>query len=314
MTAWTWLALAGAIAVALVVWAEVRHHAAAQAAGRRFLRHPTASLGVFILAFFVTLALAAPLVAPYDPTRQLDPVHLQNQPPSLRFLLGTDVYGRDVWSRLVYGARLSLGIGTLAMLVAVTVGAGVGALAGYFRHWLDAILMRGVDVGLAVPRIFVLLMAVALWERLPLAALVLLIGLTGWFVTSRLVRAEVLSLREREFVAAAQAVGAGPTRVIFRHVLPNAAAPIIVSAALGIGNVILLEAGLSFLGIGVPSPLPSWGSMIHDGWQWIVAAPWTSGFPGLAIAFVVMALNAVGDGLRDALDPRDTLDPRKEGT
>ena len=274
MTAWTWLALAGAIVVALVAAAQVRRHAAARAAGRRFLRHPTASLGVFILAFFVTLALAAPLVAPYDPTRQLDPVHLQNQPPSLRFLLGTDVYSRDVWSRLVYGARLSLGIGTLAMLVAVTVGAGVGAVAGYFRHWLDAILMRGVDVGLA----------------------------------------EVLSLRERECVAAAQAVGAGPTRVILRHVLPNAAAPIIVSAALGIGNVILLEAGLSFLGIGVPSPLPSWGSMIHDGWQWIVAAPWTSGFPGLAIAFVVMALTAVGDGLRDALDPRDTLDPRKEGT
>ena len=304
MTVLTWLALGGAVAVALVAAAEVRRYAAVRAAGRRFLRHPTATAGVFILVFFITTALAASLVAPYAPAEQIDPVHLQNQPPSIRFPLGTDVYSRDVWSRLVYGARLSLGIGTIAMLVAVTVGAGVGAAAGYWRGGIDAVLMRSVDVGLAMPRMFVLLMAVALWERLPLAVLVLLIGLTGWFGTSRLVRAEVLALREREFVAAARAVGAGPTRVIFRHVLPNAAAPIIVSAALGIGNVILLEAGLSYLGLGVPSPLPSWGSIIYDGQPYIATAPWTAGFPGLAIAFVVLALNAVGDGLRDALDPR----------
>ena len=304
MTVLTWLALGGAVAVALVAAAEVRRYAAVRAAGRRFLRHPTATAGVFILVFFITTALAASLVAPYAPAEQIDPVHLQNQPPSIRFPLGTDVYSRDVWSRLVYGARLSLGIGTIAMLVAVTVGAGVGAAAGYWRGGIDAVLMRSVDVGLAMPRTFVLLMAVALWERLPLAVLVLLIGLTGWFGTSRLVRAEVLALREREFVAAARAVGAGPTRVIFRHVLPNAAAPIIVSAALGIGNVILLEAGLSYLGLGVPSPLPSWGSIIYDGQPYIATAPWTAGFPGLAIALVVLALNAVGDGLRDALDPR----------
>jgi len=304
VSVWTWLALAGAVAVALLVVEEVQRAARNSGAGRRFLRHPTAAPGVFILAFFVTVAIAAPLVAPYEPSRQLDIVHLQSQPPSLRFLLGTDLYSRDVWSRLVYGARVSLGIGTLAMLIAVTVGASVGAVAGYFRRWVDAGLMRLVDVGLAMPRIFVLLIAVALWERVPLAVLVLLIGLTGWFATSRLVRAEVLSLREREFVAAARALGAGPARVIFRHVLPNAAAPVIVSAALGIGNVMLLEAGLSFLGLGVPSPAPSWGSMIFDGWQLIAAAPWTAIFPGLAIAVVVMALNAVGDALRDALDPR----------
>jgi len=304
VTVLTWLALGGAVAVALVAAAEVRRYAAVRAAGRRFLRHPTATAGVFILVFFITTALAASLVAPYAPAEQIDPVHLQNQPPSIRFPLGTDVYSRDVWSRLVYGARLSLGIGTIAMLVAVTVGAGVGAAAGYWRGGIDAVLMRSVDVGLAMPRMFVLLMAVALWERLPLAVLVLLIGLTGWFGTSRLVRAEVLALREREFVAAARAVGAGPTRVIFRHVLPNAAAPIIVSAALGIGNVILLEAGLSYLGLGVPSPLPSWGSIIYDGQPYIATAPWTAGFPGLAIALLVLALNAVGDGLRDALDPR----------
>lgn len=304
MTFWTWLALAGAVTVAVLVVEEVQRAGRAGGAGRRFLRHPTAAPGVFILAFFATIALAAPLVAPYEPSRQLDIVHLQNQPPSLRFLLGTDLYSRDVWSRLIYGARLSLGIGTLAMLIAVTVGAGVGAVAGYFRRWADAGLMRLVDVGLAMPRIFVLLIAVALWERVPLAVLVLLIGLTGWFGTSRLVRAEVLSVREREFVAAARVLGAGPARVIFRHVLPNAAAPVIVSAALGIGNVMLLEAGLSFLGLGVPSPAPSWGSMIFDGSQLIAAAPWTALFPGVAIALVVMALNAVADALRDALDPR----------
>src|SRR2546425_11445388 len=193
---------------------------------------------------------------------------------------------------------------SIAMLVAVTAGVGVGAVAGYVRRWVDAVLMRSVDVGLAMPRMFVLLMAVALWEHVPLAVLVLLIGLTGWFGTSRLVRAEVLSLREREFVAAARALGAGAGRVIFRHVLPNAAAPIIVSAALGIGHMMLLEAGLSFLGMGVPSPTPSWGNMIADGWHKMAVAWWSATFPGLAISLVVMALNAVGDALRDALDPR----------
>jgi len=301
MTVGTWLALAGALVLALVVGAEARR--AAGPVGRRFFRHPTAAPGLVVLAFFVTLALAAPVIAPYPWYLQLDPVHLANQPPSWRFPLGTDPLSRDVWSRLVFGARFSLGIGSLAMLVAVSVGAAVGAVAGYFRRWPDAVLMRLVDVGLAIPRIFVLLVIVALWDRVSLPVLVLLIGLTGWFGTSRLVRAEVLSLREREFVAAARALGARPGRVIFRHVLPNTTAPIIVSAALGIGSVMLLEAGLSYLGIGVPSPKPSWGNMIAEGQDRLASAPWTSLFPGLAISLVVMALNAVGDALRDALDP-----------
>jgi peptide/nickel transport system permease protein len=169
---------------------------------------------------------------------------------------------------------------------------------------VDAVLMRVVDVGLAFPRIFLLLVIVALWDTLPFGGLVLLIGLTSWFGTSRLVRAEVLALRERPFVDGARALGAGPARVIFRHILPNAAAPLIVSAALGIGNVMLLEAGLSFLGAGVQPPTPSWGNMIADAQGQLANAPWTSLFPGLAIALVVMALNAVGDALRDALDPR----------
>ncbi len=265
--------MGGAAVLALAVVAALRRRVRATAPGRRFFRHPTAVPGLFVLTFFVTIAFAAPVVAPYPPYYQIDIEH-PNHPPSAQFLLGTDPLSRDVWSRVVYGARVSLGIGAVAMLVAATVGTAVGAVAGYFRRWVDTTLMRLVDVGLAMPRIFVLLMAVALWEHIALWVLVLLIGLTGWFGTSRLVRAEVLSLREREFVAAARALGAGAGRVIFRHVLPNAAAPIIVSAALGIGHMMLLEAGLSFLGMGVPSPTPSWQHdrrrMAQDGRRLVV--------------------------------------------
>ncbi|MBI1967464.1 MAG: ABC transporter permease [Gemmatimonadetes bacterium] len=304
MTPRTWLALLAALTVAIAAVALLRRRAARTPAGREFFRHPPAAPGLAVLGFFAIVAIGARLVAPYHPAAQLDIVGLQNQAPSWAHPLGTDTFSRDTWSRLVFGARISLAVGALAMLVAVTVGSIVGAMAGYFRRWVDAVLMRTVDVGLAIPRLFLLLMIAALWEGLPLPVLVLLIGLTGWFGTSRLVRAEVLSVRERDFVAAARALGAGPARVIFRHVLPNAAAPIIVSAALGIGNVLLLEAGLSFLGIGVQPPLPSWGNMIGDGWRQLAVAPWATLFPGLAIAVVVMALNAVGDALRDALDPR----------
>jgi peptide/nickel transport system permease protein len=298
------LAFIGALALALFLVDAVRRRAWTSPAGRRFFNHPPAALGLFTLVFFVTVALAAPWVAPYDPSLQLEIVELKNQAPSLLHPLGTDLYSRDVWSRLAYGARVSLSIAALAMLVAITLGALVGAVAGYTRRRVDTVLMRMVDVGLAIPRIFLLLMAIALWERLPLWLFVLLIGVTGWFGTSRLVRAEVLTLRERDFVTAARALGAGPVRIIVRHVLPNVAAPIIVSAALGIGNVMLLEAGLSFLGIGVQPPLPSWGNMIADGATQLSTAPWTTIFPGLTIALVVMALHAVGDALRDALDPR----------
>jgi peptide/nickel transport system permease protein len=298
------LALLGTLALAFFVVGVVRRRTAHSPAARRFFNSTPAAWGLFILTFFAAVALAAPWVAPYDPAVQLEIVTLKNQGPSLLHPLGTDLYSRDVWSRLAYGARVSLSIAALAMLVAVTLGALVGAVAGYVRSWVDTALMRTVDVGLAIPRIFLLLMAIALWEHLPLWLLVLVIGVTGWFGTSRLVRAEVLTLRERDFVAAARALGAGPMRIIVRHVLPNVAAPIIVSAALGIGNVMLLEAGLSFLGIGVQPPLPSWGNMIADGAPQLSTAWWTTVFPGVTIALVVMSLHAVGDALRDALDPR----------
>jgi len=304
MTLGTWFALFIALVAAAEFVRALRHRAIRQERWRRFFRHRTTSWGLGILAFLIIVALAAPLIAPFDPNRQLDIVHLKNQAPSWSFLLGTDVLSRDVWSRTVYGARVSLGIGALGALLAVSLGTLVGALAGYYQRWVDAVLMRGVDVGLALPRIFILLMAVALWDGLPFAALVLAIGLTSWFGTSRLVRAEVLALRQRDFVVAARALGAGSGRVIFRHVLPNAAAPIIVSAALGVGNVLLLEASLSFLGIGIKPPDPTWGNMIADNASSIYTAPWSTLFPGLAISLVVMSLNAVADGVRDALDPR----------
>lgn len=298
------------IALAVVVLATIgvvaiwRHRAQKSGGGRRFFAHPAAAWGLRVLVFFSLAAAAAPLVAPYDPNAQPGIVTLQDARPSLAHPLGTDLYSSDIWSRLVYGGRVSLGVGLLATLVAVTVGVLVGAVAGYARGWVDAGLMRLVDVGLAIPRIFVLLLVVAFWERIPLGTLVLIIGFTGWFATSRLVRAEALSIRERPFVDAARALGASPIRIVTRHLLPAAAAPIIVSAALSVGNVMLLESGLSFLGFGVQPPTPSWGTMVADGQAQLAIAPWTSFFPGLTIALVVMSWNAVGDGLHDALDPR----------
>jgi peptide/nickel transport system permease protein len=305
MTLGTWFALLSALVLSHEVVRLLRLRALKTERWRRFFKHRTTAWGAGILSFLSIVALAAPLIAPFGPNVQLGIVTLKNQAPSWTFILGTDVLSRDVWSRLVWGARVSLGIGALGALVAISLGTVVGALAGYYRRGIDAVLMRGVDVGLALPRIFILLMVVALWDGLPFVALVLAIGLTSWLGTSRLVRAEVLSLRERDFVVAARALGAGGARVIFRHVLPNAAAPIIVAAALGVGNVLLLEASLSFLGIGVAPPDPSWGNMIADGASTIYTAPWTTLFPGLAISLVVMALNAIADGLRDALNPRE---------
>jgi peptide/nickel transport system permease protein len=306
MTVITWLGLLAAViwTTTVVSWCRRAARGPQGEAWRRFFRHPTSTAGVAVLVFFATAAVFAPLLAPYSPSRQLDIVALQNHPPSWLYLLGTDVYSRDIWSRLLFGAQVSLGIGTLGMAVAVGLGGLVGAVAGYFRGWTDAVLMRLVDVGLSIPRIFIVLLAIVLWERLGTASLILLLGLTGWFATSRLVRGEVLSLRERPFTEAARAVGARSWRIITRHILPNALAPLIISAALGIGHMMLLEAGLSFLGVGVAPPAPSWGNMIAEGREQINTAPWTSLFPGLAIALTVMALNAIGDALRDALDPQ----------
>jgi len=298
----SWVAL---LLVAVGSVAAVRMLRGVPAPGsRRFFGLPAAGFGLGVLVFFILLAVVAPLVSGYRPSLQLDIVGLQSSPPSWRHLLGTDLLSRDVWSRVAFGARVSLGIGLLATVVSIGLGAVVGAVAGYFRGTADAVLMRLVDVGLAVPRIFLVLAAIAVGHPLSVVPLALLLGLTGWFATSRLVRAEVLSLRERTFVEGARALGVGPWRTIWRHVLPGTSAVVVVAAALGVANVMLLEAGLSFLGVGVQPPVPSWGNMIADARDQLATAPWASLFPGIAITGVVVALHAVADALRNALDPR----------
>jgi peptide/nickel transport system permease protein len=202
------------------------------------------------------------------------------------------------------GGRISLAVAILAVGLSVTLGAAVGLVAGYWGGTVDAALMRLVDAALAIPRLFLLLLVLAVWEQAPVATLVVLIGVTGWFGTGRLVRGEVLRLREETYVRAAEALGANRRRIIFRHLLPNTAGPLLVAATLGVGDVILLEAGLSFLGLGVQPPTPSWGGMILDAKSVLAAAPWAGIFPGLAIVVTVLSANLFGDALRDAVDPR----------
>ena len=276
---------------------------AAPGALRKVWRTPTGRAGLAFLLFLVLLALAGPLLLPH-PFRQFGLVELAGMPPDADHPFGTDQLSRDVLSRVVSGARVSLAVAALAVALSVTLGAGVGLVAGYQGGAVDAILMRLVDGALAVPRLFLLLLVLAVPERVPLVALILLIGATGWFATSRLVRAEVLRLREEAYVRAAEALGASRRRIIFRHLLVNTAGPLLVTATLGVGDVILLEAGLSFLGLGVQPPTPSWGGMILEARSVLVTAPWVGIFPGIAITLTVLATNLVGDALRDALDPR----------
>ena len=266
-------------------------------------RDPRGRTGAILLALIAGIALIGPALLP-DPALQVDPVGAANLPPGPGHWLGSDALSRDVLSRVVSGARVSLAVSLVAVLLSVTLGAMVGLVSGYLGGAVDAGLMRLVDAALAIPRLFLLLLVLAAAERLALPVLILVIGTTGWFGTARLVRAEVLRLREEAYVRAAEALGAERRRVIFRHLLPNTLGPLLVAATLGIGDVILLEAGLSFLGLGVQPPTPSWGGMILDAKPVLVAAPWAGIFPGLAIVVTVLSANLFGDALRDAVDPR----------
>jgi peptide/nickel transport system permease protein len=259
--------------------------------------------GLLALGLIVALALLAP---PFlqDPRAQPDIVHGVLLPPSATHWLGTDHLSRDVLSRVILGARVSLAVAAGAVALSITLGALVGLLAGYLGGWFDLLAMRLVDGALAVPRLFLVLLIAAVMDHVPLGVLIIAIGTTGWFGTSRLVRAEVLRVRQLEFVSAAEALGAGRRRVIFHHLLPNVLGPIVVATTLAVGDVILIEAGLSFLGLGVQPPTPSWGGMIFEARSDIVSAPWTSLAPGLAIVLTVLAVNLVGETLRAALDPR----------
>ncbi len=269
----------------------------------RAWRTPRGRAGVVVLLAVAAASLLGPFALP-DPLAQPNILGGAIQPPSLGHPFGTDELSRDVLSRVVSGGRVSLMVALLAVGLSVTLGAVIGLVAGYFGGGVDAALMRLVDGALAIPRLFLLLLLLAVSERVPLAALVLLIGTTGWFATSRLVRGEVLRLREESYVSAAEALGASRRRIIFRHLLPNTLGPLLVAATLGVGDVILLEAGLSFLGLGIQPPAPSWGGMIMDARRVLVTAPWVGIFPGLAITITVLSANLLGDALRDAVDPR----------
>jgi len=259
--------------------------------------------GVLIVVLGL-VALLAPILAPYRPEAQLDIIGLKNAPPSSAHPFGTDWYSRDVLSRVLFGARISLSVATLSVLLSTTLGSAYGLVAGYAGGLVDAWMMHVIDALLSIPRVLLLIAILALWQPVPLAGLVIILGLTGWYGVSRLVRAEVRSLRNREYVVAAEALGATSARVVFRHVLPNVAGPIIVAATLGVANVIVLEAGLSFLGVGAREPNASWGTIFFTGGTSPIDTWWVAVFPGAAIVVTVLAFNVLGDALRDVLDPR----------
>lgn len=266
-----------------------------------------ARFGLVVITAAIIVALFAPVLA-VDPTAQRDIVATRFQPPLTTdlhgtfHLLGTDRFGRDVWARLAYGARVSLGVGALAVLLSVVIGTAVGAAAGFWRGRIGLALLGLTDFALALPRVVLLLLLASLWQ--PSALLVIaVLGLTGWMTIARLVHGEVRALSERPFVESAVALGVTSNRVLLRHILPNAMTPVIVAAALGIGNAIMLEAGLSFLGLGVQPPTPSWGNLIASGRDTLVNAPWVATAPGVALVLVVLAATLLGDALRDRLDP-----------
>ena len=258
--------------------------------------------GVLLVGILAVAALFAPFVVQYEPAEQLG-YALQQQPPSPAHPFGTDLVGRDVLSRVLSGIRLSLSIATVSVLVSLTIGTGVGMVSGFLGGTVDAILMRIVDAALAIPRVLLLLVLLTLFPT-GVVGLIAVLGLTSWFGTSRLVRAEVLSLRERDFITATSAIGLGSQRILLRHMLPNVIGPVVVVATLGVGHIILIEAGLSFLGAGVPRPTASLGGIVADGMTTLSHAWWISTFPGLIIVFIVIGFSLIGDGLRDAIDPR----------
>jgi peptide/nickel transport system permease protein len=271
---------------------------------RAFQKNRIAVVGLITLACFYLIALVAPLISPHDPTVQNSLTTQRMLAPGGVFPLGTDGLARDVFSRILYGARISLSIGFVAVGISVTIGTLLGAISGFLGGKVDAVVMRFVDMVISFPPLVLLIVIIALFNQSSIFLIIAVLGFTQWPGTARLVRGEVLSLRERDFIQAARALGFTRTRIILRHVIPNTMAPVIVAATLGIGNVIILEAGLSFLGIGIQPPTPSWGSMVAAGRANLLGGWWISTFPGLAIVFTVIAFNLVGDGLRDALDPR----------
>ena len=268
---------------------------------KRFRKNKLALLGAFIVLFLFLVAVLASWISPYDPGRiQIKRVL---EEPSAQHLFGTDSLGRDVLSRMIYGSRISLLVGFVAVGIATLIGIFLGSLAGYYGRWVDNLIMRFVDIMLCFPTFFLILAVIAFLEP-SIWNIMIVIGVTGWMGVARLVRAEFLSLRERDFAVAEKALGAKDFRIIFRHILPNALAPVLVSATLGVAGAILTESALSFLGIGVQPPTPSWGNILTAGKDNIEIAWWLSLYPGMAILITVLGYNLLGEGIRDSIDPR----------
>jgi peptide/nickel transport system permease protein len=267
----------------------------------RLLKNPFALWGGAVVVLLFLVAALAHLISPYDPSAVDTGIILR--PPGAAHWLGTDELGRDVLSRMIYGARISLMVGFVSIGIATVVGVIIGAVSGYYGGITDEIMMRFVDVMLTFPVFFLILAVIAILEP-NIVNVMIVIGLTGWMGVARLVRAEFLSIKERDFVVAVRSIGQRDALIIFKHILPNAMAPVLVSATLGVAGAILTESALSFLGIGVQPPTPSWGSILTEGKNYIEFAWWLSVFPGLAILFTVLGYNLLGEALRDALDAR----------
>lgn len=266
----------------------------------KMLKNKFALFGLVVLGGFILVAIFAPVIAPYDPG---EIVESEAAPPSLAHLFGTDDLGRDLLSRAIYGARISLTVGLVAVTISVLIGTLMGAMAGYFGGLIDGIIMRFVDIMLSFPSIF-LILAIQAMLTPNIYNVMIVIGLTSWMGVARLVRGEYLKIRELPYVEAARAIGCSSPRIIFRHILPNAQAPIIVAATLGMAGAILTESALSFLGMGVQPPMPSWGNMLMEAQAYMRDAPWMAVIPGLLILVTVLSLYFVGEGLREQLDVR----------
>jgi len=274
----------------------------------RFRRNKLAMVGLFMVVSIVGIAIFAPYVAPHDPIKQLiwtEGKAAKLAAPSAQHLMGTDLYGRDIMSRIIYGARISLQIGIFSTLVSLLLGVPLGALAGYFGGKVDDFISWIINVIFAFPFLLFVLAVVAVFKNPSMVVVYIAIGVVQWVSIARVVRAQFIYLREREFVEAAKALGLPTWRIVFVHILPNALAPVIVQATLGMGGIILLEAGLAFLGFGAQPPTPSWGLMISEGQKYLGQGIWWwAVFPGLSIMYTVLGFNFLGDGLRDALDVR----------
>ncbi len=268
---------------------------------KQLLRNKLALLGGIVVVILFAVSFLAPFISPYNP----DTINVKEilMPPSRQHPFGTDELGRDVLSRMIWGSRISLKVGFVAVGIAVIIGIIIGAAAGYYGGWVDDILMRFVDMMLCFPSFFLILAVIAILEP-SIYNIMAVIGLTGWMGVARLVRAEFLRIREMDYVKAARSIGASDIRIVFRHILPNALNPVIVAATLGVAGAILTESALSFLGIGVQPPTPSWGNMLTAGKNNMEIAWWLSVYPGLAILVTVLGYNLLGEGLRDILDPR----------